>query len=212
MTNTADLLARVYDAIAAVRKNHDGIPEILVVLGGSGKSKSGQTHGHFAPGAWKELEGETRYHEMFLSGESLARKGKDTMGTIIHELAHAYCHANKIQDTSNRGRYHNLQFKEVAERFGLIIEQAKTIGWSTTTVPSGTAALYEREIAALDEAIVAYRDFAEVAASATVKKYMMQCPECQDPVPTGKRWFERNEYALYCKEHEAYFEFYEEET
>ena len=209
-TKTLPMLRAVNDVILAVRDYHEGIPEVVVVLGYSGKKKGSQTHGHFAPKAWVGRDGDARTHELFLSGESLSRGGKDTLGTIIHELAHAYCHANGINDTSNRGRYHNKQFKEIAESFGLEIGHSKTIGHSPTTVPDYTAQRYSAHIDALDEVLEVYRDQFQIAASVTAKKFLMQCPDCKDPVPTGKKWFERNRDALRCDFHEVPFELIEE--
>lgn len=209
-TKTLAMLRAVNDAIESVRAEHSGIPEVVVVLGSSGRKKKSQTHGHFAARAWAERETGERTHEIFLSGESLRRGGKETMGTIIHELAHAYCNENKIEDTSNRGRYHNVKFKDVAESFGLVIEKAPTIGHSVTIVPEHTAAAYGKEIDVLDAALTLYRDHVEVEAAPKAKKYTMQCPECKDPVPTGKKWFERNSGKLICDEHGEQFEFIEE--
>ncbi len=152
----ADLLAvatAAQAAIDAIRANHNGIPPIALVIGASGK---GRAHGWTAPGAWETKDGQ-RVTEIALAGESFSRGGRDTLGTLIHELAHAYAHANKITDTSNHGRYHNGKFREIAESFGIRVEQAGTIGWSATSVPTPTAVRYAKEIHALDDAITAYR-------------------------------------------------------
>ena len=206
--STLPMLDAAYKAVEAVRTNHPDIPEVLVVLGAPGKTKKSQIHGHFAPRAWaSDME---RIHELLLSGESLQRGGKATMGTIIHELAHAYCNAKGVQDTSNAGRYHNARFREVAEDFGLTIEKAPTIGCSVTTVPNATALRYQPQIEALDQALTAYRDHSQIAASKTAKKFLMQCPTCKDPSPIGKRWFERN--VVMCRVHDVRMQLLEEET
>ena len=54
------------------------------------------------------------------------------MATLCHEMVHYYCQLNGIQDTSQNYRYHNKKFKEEAEKRGLLISQAKYIGWSVT--------------------------------------------------------------------------------
>lgn len=198
-TPTLAMLAAVNATIQAVRANHKGIPDVVVVLGASAPKK----HGHFAPGAWSQRvpadeggEGAVaeggRTHELFLSGESLARGAVPTLGTIIHELAHAYAKANDIQDTSNRGRYHNKRFKEVAEQLGIVVEQAPTIGWSVTTVPDETAALYSEQVEALDAALTAYR-VGSLALTGKVKKptvkRLLGCPFCAEwePVSVSKK-------------------------
>ena len=154
-TPTLPILTAVNKVIAAVRKDHPSIPDVVVVLGPSAPTK----HGHFAPKSWAHTDAsiDTPLHEVLLSGESLKRGAVPTFGTIVHELAHAYCHANDIQDTSNRGRYHNKKFKEVAEEFGLLIEQAPTIGYSVTEVSEATTAKYAEVIQDLSDAIHVYR-------------------------------------------------------
>lgn len=214
-TPTLAMLAAVNGAILAVKQRHEGIPDVVVVLGASAPKK----HGHFHANTWvtrfttttegtvpedspiKEFAGkkavavsteDVRVHELFLSGESLSRGAVPTLGTIIHELAHAYAKANDIQDTSNRGRYHNKRFKEVAERMGITLEQAPTIGWSVTTVPDETAALYSEQVEALDAALTAYR-VGSLALTGKVKKptvkRLLGCPFCAEwePVSVSKK-------------------------
>ena len=54
------------------------------------------------------------------------------MATLCHEMVHYYCQLNGIQDTSQNYRYHNKRFRDEAVKRGLIISQAKYIGWSVT--------------------------------------------------------------------------------
>ena len=193
-------------AISAVKENHEGIPDVVLVVGGPGR---GQVHGHFAPKRWAIRDNdEESTHEIMLAGESFNRGGVATFGTLVHELAHAYCDANGIQDTSNRGRYHNKLFKKVANEFGLEIEKADTIGWSVTTVPEQMKARYADHIEAIDEAIVAYRrvGFSAKGSPKKAPKWVMSCPECQDPVPIGKKWFERQAEPPQCKIHDLPYE------
>lgn len=214
--------------VAKARSKHEGIPDTVVVIGASGATRQGQKHGHFAPKSWKLKDGkkDELYGEIFLSGESLERGGADTLGTILHELAHAYCHAKEIKDTSNGNRYHNTKFKEVAEDFGLEINKAETIGWSVTSVPAGTQGEYAGEIQALDSAIRTHRlGLADLAAlglepeKAKQKVRKMQCPECEEPLVVTKKWWEKQgngggDYelglGLLCGTHNAEYEIYEE--
>ena len=105
MSGISELTVALEYAIAAVKSNHDGIPDVVLVVGGPG---NGQVHGHFSPKRWSIRDNDDEStHEIMLAGESFNRGGVATFGTLVHELAHAYCDANDIQDTSNRGRYHN---------------------------------------------------------------------------------------------------------
>ena len=54
--------------------------------------------------------------------------------------------ARGIQNTSRQGRYHNAQYRRLAEELGLAVEQSGGFGWSGTTVPDATAAVYAGEL------------------------------------------------------------------
>ena len=211
-TPTLPVLTALNEVAIEVAKEHGIEGRISIVLGGSGATRSGQKHGHFAPKSWEDEAGND-IHEIFLAGESLKRGAAATLGTLIHELAHTYCHENGIKDTSDGGRWHNKKFKTVAEDFGLEIEKADRIGF--TTVPESTQDKYEKHLEALTKAIQAWRRDPRLVDAAEpdkkkAKKYFMQCPECDDPVPIGKGWFERNEFNLRCSEHRSGYELFTE--
>lgn len=232
-TSTLRMLEAVNSMVEKVRSNHSGIPETVVVLGASGVTRSGQKHGHYAPRSWGSrvaAEGSEAsvpvggagsrevYGEILLAGESLERGAVATLGTIIHELVHAYCDANEIKDTSNGNRYHNTKFKEKAEEFGLVIEKADTIGWSVTTVHPSTIDSYRQEIDALEERINVHRlGFLDLEAlglkekeKSNQLKRKMQCDSCQEPLLVTKKWFEAVGHNLYCTEHDENYVMYEE--
>lgn len=71
-------------------------------------------------------------NEINISVEHLDRPIENIMATLMHECIHYYCQLNNIQDTSKNGTYHNKKFKTEAEKRGLIISNAKYIGWSLT--------------------------------------------------------------------------------
>lgn len=187
------------DSLAAeVRRNHDDVPDNIVFALASGKSRRGAIHGHFAPESWKNG------HEILFGGESLQRGAVPTFGTLIHELAHATAHEAGVQDTSNQGRYHNKKFKEIAERMGISLEQAPTIGWSVTSVPEATAHKYRKGLEKLEKALVTYR-VGFVAAKPPVPKTTPKKTKlkitcgCEDnEVTVSILWFLRNEDKVVC--------------
>lgn len=233
-TATLRMLEAVNAVVDKARKINDGIPETVVVLGASGATRSGQKHGHYAPRSWGtrvKSDGDATdrdtYGEIFLSGESLERGAIATVGTILHELTHAYCNANDIQDTSNGHRYHNAKFRDKAEEFGLSITKAETIGWSVTEVPQTTQELYADEIAELEASISVHRlGFVDLAALGLGEpekekplKRKIQCPECQEPLLVTKKWWELQgngggDYetgaGLLCETHNLEYEIFEE--
>jgi hypothetical protein len=111
---------------------YDGeLPEVVITIQSSPKGKA---YGWFAKDRWGiETDKEKAFHEINISAEYLSRPLENICGTLNHEMVHLYCEINEIKDTSNKGVYHNKRFKEEAEKRDLIIEKAKTIGWSVTT-------------------------------------------------------------------------------
>lgn len=224
----SEVQAAVEAIVAKARKKHEGIPDTVIVIGASGATRNGQKHGHFQPKSWKLKGGkeDELYGEIFLSGESLKRGGVETLGTVLHELVHAQCHAKGVQDTSNGNRYHNAKFKAIGEEFGLELEKAETIGWSSTTVPPETQAEYRAEIDALDGAIKTHRlglgDLQALGVEPEKDKPLkrkMQCPECEEPLLVTKKWWELQgngggDYlpgvGLYCGTHDTEYEIFEE--
>lgn len=241
-TATLRMLEAVNAVVAKARKLHEGIPETVVVLGASGVTRSGQKHGHYAPRSWGSriiadeseasvsvdgTSGREVYGEILLAGESLERGAVATLGTILHELVHAYCDANEIKDTSNGHRYHNTKFRDKAEEFGLVIEKADTIGWSVTTVPDTTQEAYAAEIRELEAAItvsrLGYSELLALGVKEPDKKKPLvrkiQCPLCEEPLLVTKKWWEKQgngggdyEYGagLICREHDIEYEIFEE--
>lgn len=194
-----------------IRKNHEGVPDNIVFVLASGKSGRGNVHGHFAPSSWKD-----GHHEILISAESLARGPEATLGTLIHELAHARANLAEIRDTSNKGRYHNKKFKALAEEMGIELELAPTIGWSVTTLPEETASRYAAGLARLEKSLVTYRvGFSEGATvepkvrNKTKAHMTCQCVDDAgeaDPVMVSIQWFERRGADLLCVACDSYYE------
>lgn len=150
------IITAIDRAWAAIQARHPEVPDVVITLGaGSSGRGRGLTYGHFAPGRWQRGTGELP--ELFIGGEGLARGGRGVLGTLLHEGAHGVAAARGIQDTSRQGRFHNTKFRTLAAELGLDVAQAGSIGWSTTTVPDATAAVYRAELRRLDDALVAYR-------------------------------------------------------
>lgn len=199
-----------------IRKAHPDVPDNIVFVLASGKSGRGNVHGHFAPSSWKD-----GHHEILISAESLARGAEATLGTLIHELAHARANLAEIRDTSNNGRYHNKKFKKLAEEMGIELDLAPTIGWSVTTLPQATADKYATGLARLAKSLVTYRvGFTEAPVDPKPRnktKAMMVChciddEDQPDPVSVSIQWFERKGVDLLCTACDTYYELVPEEA
>jgi len=102
------------------------LPPIVITIMSAPRS-----NGHFTVNReWRVAE--DRFNEINISAEHLDRPIENIMATLCHEMVHYYCNINGINDVSSNGRYHNGKFKAEAESRGLIISQAKYIGWSVT--------------------------------------------------------------------------------
>jgi hypothetical protein len=134
---------------------HPDVPAVVIALGSGSGNGSRLKLGHFAPGRWQR--GEARVPELFVGGEGLAKGARDVLGTLLHEAAHGVATARGIQDTSRQGRFHNTRYRALAGELGLAVAKADSTGWSNTTVPDATAALYWAELRGLDADLVAWR-------------------------------------------------------
>lgn len=81
------------------------------------------------------------HYEITISAENLDRPIDEIVATLLHEMVHLHCSLNDINDTSNNHVYHNKRYKEEAEKHGLNITYAQTIGWSRTTLKDETKKL-----------------------------------------------------------------------
>ncbi|WP_073229313.1 hypothetical protein [Streptomyces sp. NBRC 110465] len=148
-------------AWAAIRAQHPEVPHVLMITG-TGRSRTGITWGHFGEKRWTvetsigNVGGRT--HELFAGGELLSLGGLRTVQTLLHEAAHALAHVRGIKDTSSDYRYHNKRFVKLAEELGLTgpATPANVIGWSDCTITDAAAQRYATVIETLDAARLPY--------------------------------------------------------
>ena len=150
-----EVTALYYETAEIVRlKTGVTLPNVIIVIDRDTTSKAGSVkYGHIttAP-AWSTDSGDG-FHEIVLTGEGLRRGGRETAGTLLHEMAHAVNIAKGTKDCDTNGR-HNKHFKNTAEGvFGLTITEARSIGWSHTEVSDECAETWGDMITRLDRAI-----------------------------------------------------------
>lgn len=129
-TDAVKELKNIYDNL---NKDYyeNNLPEVVITIQSSPK---GRAYGWYSKDRWGVSgDRETGFDEINISAEYLSRPIENIISTLQHEMVHLYCEINEIKDTSNNNVYHNKRFKEEAERRGLSIEKAQTIGWSVTT-------------------------------------------------------------------------------
>lgn len=149
------LLEKVW---ARIRENHPELPQIVMITGSGlvGSSK----WGHFRPNGWKvRAEGAATsetMHEMFMAGETLAKGARQVLQTMLHEGAHTLARVRDVQDTSRQGRWHNAQFRKLAEEMGLEhkhLQADNSHGFSFVTLTQSTITAYADLLAELDREI-----------------------------------------------------------
>jgi hypothetical protein len=150
-----EVTALYYETAELVRlKTGVTLPNVIIVIDRDTTSKAGTVkYGHIttAP-AWATDSGDG-FHEIVLTGEGLRRGGRETAGTLLHEMAHAVNIAKGTKDCDTNGR-HNKFFKNTAEGvFGLTITEDGSRGWSHTEVTAECAETWADMITRLDRAI-----------------------------------------------------------
>jgi hypothetical protein len=154
---TTPLVQAIEAAWTHIQEKHNDVPDVVVTLG-SGIQQRGLKLGHFAANVWARGDDITNeVHELFVGGEGLMLGAEPLMATLLHEATHALAEARGIKDCSRNGRYHNGEFKKLAEEMRISVSHSKELGWSSTDLPAETAAEYEGAIFGLDLAITAYR-------------------------------------------------------
>lgn len=91
--------------------------------------KRSLTYGWACSQIWSN--GKVTAHELNITANSLKRPFNEIWITLVHELIHIYGFCNNIQTTSRQGRYHGKEFKQLCDRFFLITEKNKMIGYIT---------------------------------------------------------------------------------
>ena len=177
-TNAVTELKNIYDNL---NKDYyeDKLPEVVITIQSSPKGKA---YGWYAKDRWGvETDKEKAFDEINISAEYLSRPIENIISTLQHEMVHLYCAINDIKDTSNNNVYHNKKFKEEAEKRGLSIEKAQTIGYSVTT-PTEEFIEYIKELDIGEDAFQFFRKLPfgkEKVKKTTKKTTKYTCPCCE---------------------------------
>lgn len=180
MDTSSQLVTALENAWESIQRYHSDVPSVIVAVASRGRASGGYAKvGHFAAEAW--LQGDEPIHELFIAGEGLARGAAETFGTLLHEAAHGVARARGVVDTTRQGRYHNGEFRTIAESLGLTVTRDSTIGWSFTSLTAATAERYSTGITRLNAAITAYRREdgpALGSRSSSNNGVRIECPGC----------------------------------
>ena len=121
--------------------------------------------------------------EINISANFLDREPIDTATTMLHEMCHQYAYDRKIQDCSRSGTYHNKRFKDIAERYGLIVDKVPTYGWARTTLSDDARARIEPALLQMP-LLRRNQSIGGKSKGSSTRKYV--CPSCDLTVRATK--------------------------
>lgn len=131
-------------------------------------------YGHFAAARWIVSDGDSM-PEIMVAAEGLQRDSRDVLATLVHEAAHGVAYVMGVDDTSNRGRYHNKIYKQIAEELGLVVlEPVKVLGHTNTQLPKGE---YQEVLEEITPLLEAYREFeiVEIEEPRKSREFPIRC-------------------------------------
>lgn len=174
MSETIANLELLFDKLNGIYFE-DKLPRPVITVQSSPKA-----YGHCTTKQiWQSAD--SAMYEINLGAEFINRPMANTAATLCHEMVHLYCLVNEIQDTCQKGRYHNKTFKTEAESRDLHIDYDRAIGYSIT---SPTDAFVEKLKAAGFDMNVRYARVTPTkkASSGREKPHKYICPICGQEV------------------------------
>jgi hypothetical protein len=132
-----NLITNLYSAYNQLNEKlfSNELPEVIITIQSSPKTKNKIIYGWASKmpcWSYKGDKGEEIFkYELNIVAEQLCRPYSEVIATLIHEMCHIYNSQRGIEDCSSRGN-HKTEFKEVAERVGLLVEKRHRTGWSQT--------------------------------------------------------------------------------
>ena len=147
----------LYRAWRQIQRLHPDLRNVALKLGSGKELRRGDmcVKGHFAAATWQR--GELIYAEVMVSGAVLGLGSREVLTVLLHEAAHALAWVRrerakaagaesrdikKLEETSDRGRYHNGLFKTICEELGLECYRFGRFGWTGTRMLDSVVDLY----------------------------------------------------------------------
>lgn len=124
----SDVIDKLENLFNILNKAYFGgeLPKPVITVQSTPKS-----YGHCTTKKIWKSEHEAMY-EINIGAEYLNRPSANTAATMCHEMVHLYCLENEINDTCQKGRYHNKTFKAEAEARDLEAGYDRTNGYTHT--------------------------------------------------------------------------------
>ena len=176
MSDVVTKLENLFDLLNAAYFE-DKLPKPVITVQSTPKF-----YGHCSTKKIWKSENDARY-EINIGAEYLNRPSDDTAATMCHEMVHLYCLENGINDTCQKGRYHNKAFTTECELRDLEVGYDRANGYTHTTPTEAFKKTLE------DAGFVLEVPFARVppkakAKAAREKAHKYVCPVCGQEVKT----------------------------
>ena len=176
MSDVVTKLENLFDLLNAAYFE-DKLPKPVITVQSTPKF-----YGHCSTKKIWKSENDARY-EINIGAEYLNRPSADTAATMCHEMVHLYCLENGINDTCQKGRYHNKTFKTECELRDLEVGYDRANGYTHTTPTEAFKKTLE------DAGFILEVPFARVppkakAKAAREKAHKYVCPVCGQEVKT----------------------------
>lgn len=154
-TSTTQIITALNMAWGAIKRKNPDLGNVMITTGRKRHKSEANTRGSHCRDTWHVHDREEKAAEVWISGERLAEGATAVMQTLLHEAAHELARVRKLQDTSNKNRYHNKTFVKLAEELGLQGPDSSggtSLGYSNCTITPATETLYVKEVERLSEA------------------------------------------------------------
>lgn len=128
------------------------------------------------------LGNESHHHEINIVLENFEGEYEGIISTFVHEVSHLANTQLHIDDCSKRG-FHNENFKEMANRLGLIVNQVEKQGFSETL--ASQSLLDELETLDVNKDFLNIKRIVEIKErKPTVRKpqFEYSCPSCHKKI------------------------------
>lgn len=176
MSDVVTKLENLFDLLNAAYFE-DKLPKPVITVQSTPKF-----YGHCSTKKIWKSENDARY-EINIGAEYLNRPSTDTAATMCHEMVHLYCLENGINDTCQKGRYHNKAFKTECELRGLEVGYDRANGYTHTTPAEAFKKTLENAGFVLEVPFARVPPKAK-AKAAREKAHKYVCPVCGQEVKT----------------------------
>lgn len=134
---------------------------------------------------WLDKEETDKRHEINICAENANLKVMNILEIMLHEMVHYYGDLHEIKTTSRNGNFHNRKYKDLAEKFGLIVTKTQKYGFSETKLNSKILQM-AKEKNFDQEAFLMYRINDEGMINKKKGSIKHTCPNCENVARTTK--------------------------